>query len=76
LEIFSQRVGIFSFVKKIPLPEVEVKAGEVLGLIKGISIQDPVNSPCNGKITEIHVKDGEIVEFGKLLFKIKPTIAS
>ncbi len=69
-EVISERVGIFSF--KAPLePGVVLKKGQILGIIKGISIQDQVIAPCNGKITAVHIRNGEIVEFGKLLFTIE-----
>lgn len=73
VRVVSERVGVFSPSKLNPIVGVDVKKGESLGIIKGISIQDQVISPAAGKITGIHVKAGELVEFGKLLFTLAPT---
>jgi biotin carboxyl carrier protein len=72
ITICSERVGVFGF-GKTPVPiGATVKKGDVLGVIKGISMQEPVKSPTAGKIKEIHIQNGAIVEFGKKLFTLVP----
>ncbi|MBF0499414.1 MAG: biotin/lipoyl-binding protein [Candidatus Riflebacteria bacterium] len=69
MNVISERVGIFTFGKRAALEiGVTVKRGEILGTIKGISIQDHVTAPVSGTVTAIFVTEGEIVEFGRRLF--------
>lgn len=71
--VISERVGVFSFGKRPPLAKgLAVKKGEVLGIIKGISIQDNVVAPRAGNLDQVNVKEGEIVEFGRVLFSLAP----
>ena len=74
--VLSERVGIFVAGKWVPEVGDIVKAGDILGFIKGISIQDQVVCPCDGMILEIQVEVGQIVEFGKALFLIEPGLGS
>ncbi len=71
VKVLSERVGIFSGGKTPIAPGSKIARNAPLGAIKGISFQDTVRSPVDGKLAEIHVRDGEIVEFGKLLFTIE-----
>ncbi len=70
--IFSDRVGIYSGGKTPVQVGAQVKKGQSLGVIKGISIQDNVGCPVSGTIRQMYVKEGEIVEFGRRLFEIEP----
>lgn len=68
LRMTAERVGVFR-ARKDPLqPGQPVAAGEVLGTIRGISFQDQIAAPREGRLSSIHIEDGEIVEFGRLLF--------
>ncbi|MBF0405951.1 MAG: hypothetical protein HQM10_01250 [Candidatus Riflebacteria bacterium] len=69
-KIFSEHVGVFSFGKKKPAEGMPVKSGELLGLIKGISHHDNVTASSSGKLSSVRVAEGEIVDFGHLLFEI------
>jgi acetyl-CoA carboxylase biotin carboxyl carrier protein len=70
LDVRSERVGLFTFGKAPKDAGRSVKKGEVLGIIKGISIQDQVISPETGTLSEVLVSEGMIVEFGQILFRI------
>lgn len=63
-----------------PSPEKEsfvnigskVKKGDTLCIIEAMKLMNEVDSEIDGEIVEIMVKDGEMVEYGEPLFKIKP----
>ena len=72
----SPMVGTF-YIKPSPNsnPYVEigseVKKGEVLCIIEAMKLMNEIESEYSGKIAEIYVQDGETVEYGKPLFRIK-----
>ena len=72
----SPMVGTF-YAKPSPNSEsyVEVgkrvKKGDVLCIIEAMKLMNEIESEFDGEVIEILVKDGEMVEYGKPLFKIK-----
>ena len=74
--IKSPMVGTF-YLKPSPIAEPyieigkEVKKGDVLCIIEAMKLMNEIESEYTGKVTEILVKDGETVEYGTPLFKIK-----
>lgn len=48
-----------------------VEQGQVVCIIEAMKFMNEVNSPISGTIEEILVKDGEFVEFGQELFRLK-----
>ena len=72
----SPMVGTF-YMKPAPnaKPYVEVgqkvKKGDVLCIIEAMKLMNEIESEFDGEIAEVLLKDGEMVEFGKPLFKIK-----
>ena len=68
-------VGTF-YSKPSPDAEVyvnigqNVKKGDVLCVIEAMKLINEIESEFDGTIEEILVEDGEIVDFGKPLFKI------
>ena len=72
VRITAERVGVFRSGKEQVVAGQKVPAGRVLGIIKGISVQDQVVVPREGKILEVGIKEGEIVEFGRILFTLGP----
>lgn len=72
----SPMVGTF-YLKPAPdsKPYVEigqkVKKGDVLCIIEAMKLMNEIESEFEGEIIEILLKDGETVEYGKPLFKIK-----
>ncbi len=71
----SPMVGTF-YSKSSPTsePYVEVgksvKRGDVLCIIEAMKLMNEIESEFEGEIKEVFVKDGEIVEYGKPLFRI------
>ena len=72
----SPMVGTF-YLKPDPNsnPYVEigkkVKKGDILCIIEAMKLMNEIECEFDGEIAEILVKDGEMVEYGKPLFKIK-----
>lgn len=72
----SPMVGTF-YMKPAPnaKPYVEVgqkiKKGDVLCIIEAMKLMNEIESEFDGEIAEILLKDGEMVEYGKPLFRIK-----
>ena len=72
----SPMVGTF-YIKPSPTsePYVEigktVKKGDILCMIEAMKLMNEIESEFSGEVTEILVKDGDSVEYGTPLFKIK-----
>lgn len=48
-----------------------VTKGQILCIIEAMKVMNEIESPVNGVIKEICVRDAEIVEFDEVIFKIK-----
>ena len=48
-----------------------VKKGQVICIVEAMKLMNEIESEFDGEIVEICVKDGDIVEYGQPLFKIK-----
>lgn len=74
--IKSPMVGTF-YSKPSPNKETFVKTGDivkkcqVICIVEAMKLMNEIESEFDGEITEICVKDGDIVEYGQPLFKIK-----
>lgn len=74
--IKSPMVGTF-YSKPSPNKETFVKTGDivkkgqVICIIEAMKLMNEIESEFDGEIAEICVKDGDIVEYGQPLFKIK-----
>jgi len=72
----SPMVGTF-YSKPSPNSEAyvsvgqKVKKGDVLCIIEAMKLMNEIESEYDGEVTEVCVKDGDMVDFGKPLFKIK-----
>ncbi|WP_297631890.1 acetyl-CoA carboxylase biotin carboxyl carrier protein [uncultured Clostridium sp.] len=49
----------------------EVKSGDVLCIIEAMKLMNEIESEINGKLVEVLIKDGDMVEYGTPLFKLK-----
>ena len=69
-------VGTF-YIKPSPTsqPYVEVgkdvKVGDTLCIIEAMKLMNEIESEYAGKVAEILVKDGDVVEYGTPLFRIE-----
>lgn len=74
--IYSPMVGTF-YSKSSPSAEPfvkvgdKVKKGDVLCIIEAMKLMNEIESEYDGEIIEIYLKDDEMVEYGKPLFRIK-----
>lgn len=72
----SPMVGTF-YIKPSPTAEAyvevgkEVKKGDVLCIIEAMKLMNEIESEYAGTIAEILIKDGETVEYGTPLFRIR-----
>lgn len=59
--------------KESPFVKVgdKVKKGDVLCIIEAMKLMNEIESEFDGEIAEICVNNEEVVDFGKVLFKIK-----
>ena len=70
IDIRSDKVGVFSFAG-VPLNAGDkIKKNETLGFVKGISFEDRIKCSVSGVISKANIKDGDIVDFGHLLFVV------
>ena len=76
IEVKSPMIGVY-YSSKAPgePPYVEAGAviskGDILCLIETMKIMNEIPSEVSGTISEVCVKNGQIVEYGQVLFKIK-----
>ena len=52
-------------------PGDTVSKGKVICIIEAMKLMNEIESDYNGEIAECLVKDGDMVEYGQPLFKIK-----
>lgn len=48
-----------------------VKVGDILCIVEAMKLMNEIEAEYDGEVVEILVKDGEMVDYGKPLFKIK-----
>ena len=48
-----------------------VKKGQVICIVEAMKLMNEIESEFDGEIAEICVKDGEVIEYGTPLFKVK-----
>jgi acetyl-CoA carboxylase biotin carboxyl carrier protein len=48
----------------------QVQADETLMILESMKMEIPVNAPTAGRLTKIHVKEGQTVQEGQLLAEI------
>ncbi len=69
-----------TFYRK-PSPDAEayasegqmVKKGDTLCIIEAMKIMNEIEAPVSGKIVKVLLTDGQVVEFGEVLFLIDPS---
>lgn len=73
--ILSEEIGRYYFRQANEEAHVEVgqtiKVGEIVGYVTSIGISTPFVSKKSGVVEEILVKNGDIIDYGKKLIKIR-----
>ena len=75
--VTSPMVGVFYVA---PSPEADpyvaigskVKRGDVLCIIEAMKLMNEITAELDGTVTQVCLKNGDVVEFGQTLFYIKP----
>ncbi|OVE80071.1 acetyl-CoA carboxylase, biotin carboxyl carrier protein, partial [bacterium J17] len=75
-EIPSPMVGTFyrrPAIDADPYVEVgdRVKKGDVLCIVEAMKLMNEIESTVTGRIAEIYLEDGQMVEYGESLFRIE-----
>lgn len=78
IDVKSPMVGTFyrrPTVDADPYVEVGdlVKKGDVLCIVEAMKLMNEIESEISGRISEICLEDGQMAEFGEVLFRIDPT---
>lgn len=74
-EVKSPLVGVFySSPTPDSLPYVsigsKVKKGDTLCIVEAMKLMNEITAECDGEIADICIKNGDIAEYGQVLFKI------
>jgi acetyl-CoA carboxylase biotin carboxyl carrier protein len=48
-----------------------VKKGDVLCIVEAMKLMNEIESEASGKITEVCLEDGQMVEYGEVLFRVE-----
>lgn len=73
--ITSEGIGKYYFIQENGVPYIEIgksiKVGETIGYVTSIGISTPLISKKSGMVEDILVKNGDIIDFGKKLIKVR-----
>lgn len=74
-EIKSPMVGVFYAQPKPDAPAYvtrgsKIKKGDVVCIIEAMKLMNEVVAECDGEVVDICVENGQVVEFGQVLFKV------
>ncbi len=77
IEIKSPFVGTFYRSPSPSEPEYDregdqIRPGQVLCIIEAMKIMNEIECECSGEIVEICLENETYVEFGEVLFKVRP----
>ncbi len=67
--IITQLPGLVLRIEK--QPGTPVKTGETIMVVESMKMENTMNSPVDGTVAEIHVKQGEQVQAGQVLAMIR-----
>ena len=71
--VTSPLVGTFYAAPSQPYVQVgdKVKKGQVLAIVEAMKLMNEIESDFDGEIAEIYVENGQPVEYGQKLFRIR-----
>lgn len=74
-EVLSDHIGRYFYMKKNGEPVIEVgqkiKTGQEIGYISTVGVDTTITSSYSGIIGEIYIENGNPVDYGRPLLKIK-----
>ncbi|MCL2372789.1 MAG: acetyl-CoA carboxylase biotin carboxyl carrier protein subunit [Defluviitaleaceae bacterium] len=75
-EIKSPMVGVFYAAHSEGSPPFvtagsKVKKGDILGIIESMKLMNDIHCGYDGEIAHVCVANGDVVEYGQTLFKVK-----
>ena len=74
-EVTSEHIGRYNYMKKDRTPKIqvgqEIKEGQELGEVIAVGVSLPVVSKFSGVIEEIYVENGDPVDYGRPLIKVR-----
>lgn len=71
LDIKAPLVGYYRQGKSTLEPGKSVNKGDVVAVIAALGLANDVESPHSGEIAEVLVKDGDPVQYGQILARVK-----
>ncbi|HAU36722.1 MAG TPA: acetyl-CoA carboxylase biotin carboxyl carrier protein, partial [Phycisphaerales bacterium] len=77
LEVKSPMVGTF-YAAPSPDSEPYIAVGQAISddsvvcIVEAMKVMNEIKAECAGTITEVCVKNAQPVEFGQVLFRVKP----
>ncbi|MCX3067510.1 hypothetical protein OQE61_08365 [Cetobacterium somerae] len=70
--VVSTGIGKYFYKDAVKIGD-KVKVGQDLGYIYVMGLKTPLKSTVGGEVMEITVEDGGVVDYGKVLLKVKAT---
>ncbi|MEG0237197.1 MAG: acetyl-CoA carboxylase biotin carboxyl carrier protein [Cetobacterium sp.] len=70
--VVSTGIGKYFYKDAVKIGD-KIKVGQDLGYIYVMGLKTPLKSTVGGEVMEITVEDGGVVDYGKVLLKVKAT---
>ena len=70
--VVSTGIGKYFYKDVVKIGD-KIKVGQDLGYIYVMGLKTPLKSTVGGEVMEITVEDGGVVDYGKVLLKVKAT---
>jgi len=71
MDIKAPLVGYYNQVRPALEPGKSVSKGDVVAVITALGLDNDVESPHSGEVTEVLVSDGDPVQYGQVIAKVK-----
>jgi acetyl-CoA carboxylase biotin carboxyl carrier protein len=71
LDIKATLVGYYNQAKPALEPGKSVSKGDVIAVISALGLANDVESPHSGEVAEVLVADGDPVQYGQVLARVK-----
>ena len=75
VEVAAPMVGIFHALEQGTKAGAQVQPGQIVGVIESMKLMNDVRTGTGGILTAVLAEDGTPVEYGQVLFRLKPSAA-